>query len=263
MKGLIVDSKTFFTLIFFSLLFLAFDNFGLLKFPKFLVQHLTIPIQFGLYQSGNSLAKQFEFIVLIRHAALENKALKQQLNDVLIENASLRKQILENKIFADQQNSLSPQTYDLLPARVIGHSRYLIIDKGSSDGLEIGQAVVLKDSYIGQIKTITPKTSEVVLSSDPDSKIAAYSQGNGGSARGILQGQFGSQILMDKILHQENIEKGDLVYSEGTEGKLPKGLILGKVQQVMERQNEIFKQAKVEPLFNVLDLTLVFVIRSS
>lgn len=263
MKGLLVDSKTFFTLIFISILLFLFDTLGILNFPKSLVQHLTTPIQYGIYQTGISLAKQFEFVVLIRKAGMENRALKEQMADLLVENASLRKKLSESEIFSDQQNSLSPQTYDLLPARVIGNSRYLTLDKGSSDGMVAGQAVVLKDSYIGQIKKVNPKTSEVVLSSDPDSKIAVYSQGDGGKARGILQGQFGSELLMDKILHQEVVGEGNLVYSEGTEGKLPRGLIMGKVTRVLERQNEVFKQAKVEPLFNVVDLNLVFVIRSS
>lgn len=262
MKGLLVDSRIFFTLIFFSLLILLLDSLGLLYFPKYLSQQLVVPIQYGVYQTGISLARQFEFVIIIRRAARENKALRGQLAELLVENASLRKVLEENQIFQDQNLSLKIDTYNLLPAKVIGNSRYLSINKGISDGVEVGQAVVLKDNYIGQVKKVTPKTAEVVLSSDPDSKIAVYSQGGLGRARGILQGQFGSEALMDKILHQETIGVGDLVYSEGTEGKLPKGLILGKVSEVYARENEIFKQAKVEPLIEVLDLNLVFVIRS-
>ena len=68
-------------------------------------------------------------------------------------------------------------------------------------------------------------------------------------------------MLLDKILHEEPIAQGDLVYSEGTEGYLPRGLIVGRVNEVIEKQNEVFKQAKVKPIFDIRDLELVFVIQ--
>ena len=102
-------------------------------------------------------------------------------------------------------------------------------------------------------------TSQVLLPSDPDSKLSVFSQGEAGRSQGILIGQFGSEMLMDKILHQEPINIGDLVYSEGLEGELPRGLIIGKVSQVFTRENEVFKQAKVEGVFDTKNLDVVFV----
>jgi len=90
--------------------------------------------------------------------------------------------------------------------------------------------------------------------------MAAFSQGLEGVAKGVLVGQFGTESLLDKILHEETIKAGDLVYSEGTEGNLPRGLILGKVVEVKGEENEVFKQAKVVPVFDIRDLELVFVI---
>jgi rod shape-determining protein MreC len=180
----------------------------------------------------------------------------------LIENALLQKKLSETQILVDQYNKLNPQTFDLLPTRVIGINRYLIIDRGSDEGITSGQAVVYKDNFVGLVKDVSPKTSRVILPQDPDSKIPVFSQNTEGTAKGMLIGQFGSELLIDKILHQEVIKAGDLVYSEGTEGKLPKGLIIGKVTEVFERQNEIFKQAKVDPVFDIADLDVVFAIRN-
>lgn len=255
-----VNLRLFLFLCLISLFLLLFDNLDLLKFPKGILQTVTLPLQYGLYQNGNWTIKQIKTLLLSRTAAQENLALKQQLGELLTENADLKKRLSETAILIDQEHNLNPQTYDLKPARVIGLGRYLLIEKGSIDGVTIGQAVVWKDNYIGQIKLISAKTSQVILAEDPDSKVAVYSQGQGGKAKGILIGLFGSKMLMDKILHQENVEAGDIVYSEGTEGILPKGLIMGKVAQVSERQNEIFKQAQVIPLFDPADLNVVFLI---
>ena len=53
---------------------------------------------------------------------------------------------------------------------------------------------------------------------------------------------------------------GDLVYTEGIEEYLPRGLILGKITKVLMRENEVFKSAKIQPNFDIRDLELVFVI---
>lgn len=263
MKVLLKDIKILSFLVFLSLLLFLFDNLGLMRFPKSLVQYLTVPIQYGFYQSGKSLSRQFEFVILTRRASLENKALRKQLGELMTENSDLRARLKEMTAMVDSYGKLSPKTYDMVPARVMGMNRFMVIDKGSDDGVNIDQVVVFKDNYLGKIKKVSPRSSEVLPAQDPESKIAVFSQNNSGRAKGILQGQFGSEMLMDKILHQEIVEAGDLVYSEGTEGKLPKGLIMGKISEVLERQNEVFKQAKVEPIFNLTDLDLVFVIRSS
>lgn len=253
--------KTYLILSFFSLLIFLFDILGFLNFPKTAIQTLTVPIQYGFYQGSKAIGNQFEFIINARTAVKENKALKVQMADILIENARLRKDKNENEIILSSYNKLNPQTFDLLPARIIGISRFLTIDKGSNDGIILGQVVVFKDYFVGIIKLVSPKSSQILLSEDPDSKIAVFSQNDEGRARGILLGQFGSKLLMDKILHEENIKVGDLVYSDGTEGKIPKGLLVGKVTKVLEKTNEVFKQAEVEPIYENQNLDIIFVIR--
>lgn len=226
------------------------------------VQYLTIPVQYGFYKSGQTISAQFDFLFLTRKTLQENKAMQKQIAELLVENADLRRNLVETEALVDQENSVNPKTFDLLPSRPIGLGRYLTLDKGSQDGVNIGQAVIFKDAYLGQIKEVSPKTSQVILSTDPDSKIAVFAHSQKGKAKGILSGQFGSEILMDKILHQESVEVGDLIYSEGTEGKFPRGLIMGKVSKVFERQNEVFKQAEVVQLFKIDDLEMVFVLRN-
>jgi len=260
-KVLPSDLKTFSFLVFFSLLIFLFDILGFLNFPKTVIQTFTVPIQYGLYQGGKVIGNQFEFISNARTAVKENKALKIQMGELLVENARLKKDMENNNIILNTYNKLNPKTFDLTPVRVIGISRFLTIDKGSNDGVNLGQVIVFKDNFIGTIKLISPKSSQVLLAEDPDSKIAVFSQNDEGRARGILLGQFGSKLLMDKILHEENIKVGDLVYTDGTEGKIPKGLLVGKVTKVLDKPNEVFKQAEIEPIFESQNLDIVFLIK--
>lgn len=260
MKTLLTQSKLSIILTVVSLLILLLDNLGLFKLPKALMQNVTLPIQYGLYKSGHTLLSQFSFVFEARFAYQQNIALKKQLADLLSENSNLRRRLSESQGAIDQQNSLSPRTFNLLPARPVGFGRYLILERGSLDGLREGEVVVFKDNYIGKIKNVTPKSSQVMLLQDPDSKVAVFSQGKGTKAKGILSGQFGSELLMDKILHSENISEGDVVYSEGSEGLLPRGLVIGRVSKVESRENELFQQARVKPALDIPDLDIVFVI---
>lgn len=260
MDRILPHFQTFLILIVLSILILILDIFQLLSLPKSFLSYLTNPISFGLYQTNQRVGRQFSFLYNLRISSRENKALKEQIGQLLSENARLRKQLSETEGMLSQEKHLDPTTYNLLPARPIGISRYLKIDKGVSSGVKSGEAVVFNDNYIGKIVTVGEKSANIQLLTDPDSKVAAFSQGLEGKAKGVLVGQFGSEILFDKILHEEKINNGDLVYSEGTEGFLPRGLILGKVSQVSEQETQIFKQAKVQPNFDIRDLELVFVI---
>lgn len=231
-----------------------------LDFPKKIASYITNPISFGLYNSYQGVRSQLYFVFASRFVARENKTLKEQLGTLLFENTTLKKRLSEVQSQLEQFEFISPTTYNLVPARPVGLGRFLKIDKGSGDGIRVGQAVMFKDNFVGRIKETSLKSSTVLLMQDPDSKIASFTQGGGGRAKGVVVGQFGTESLMDKILHEEIIEIGDMVYSEGTEGFLPRGLILGKVSEVLERKNEVFKQAKVKPVFDIRDLELVFVI---
>lgn len=261
MTKVIPNIKIFLILILLCLMIFILDIIHLLDWPKRLLFYITNPVSFGIYNTNRNVGKQFHFIFQARFAAQENKALREQVGKLLSENATLRKKLAETESLVSQEKHLDPSTYNLLPARPIGLSRNLKIDRGSASGIKVGQAVVFEDNFVGKVIAVSPASSNIQLLTDPDSKVASFSQNIEGKAKGVLIGQFGTEILMDKILHEEKIAADDLVYSEGLEGFLPRGLILGRVSQVLGRENEVFKQAKVQPIFDVRDLELVFVIQ--
>lgn len=236
------------------------DYLKLLSIFKSFASLATNPISFGLYDTKQNIGRQFYFIFEARFSSQENKALKEQLSQLLSENTNLKKRLAEAQTQLEQFNFISPSTYNLVAARPVGFNRFLKIDKGEESGIKQNQAVVFKDNYVGKVKQVGVKNATIELLEDPDSKIAAFSQSLNGRSKGVVIGQFGTEGLMDKILHEESIEVGDLIYSEGLEGFLPRGLILGKVTEVKELPNEVFKQAKIKPVFDIRDLELVFVI---
>jgi rod shape-determining protein MreC len=253
--------RPFLTFFLISVAVFTLDSFKFLSLPKSGLSYITNPIQYGLYTSAQGVGRQFYFVFQARFAAQENKAMQAQVAQLISENASLRTKLAETEAQLTQQQSLDPRTYNLVSARPIGLDRFLKIDRGSNDGLKQWSAVIFKDNYIGQITGISERGAEVKLAVDPDSKLSAFALDKDGKAKGVLTGQFGSEMLLDKILHEEPIKEGDLVYSEGLEGFLPRGLILGTVTEILDKETQVFKQAKVKPIFDVRDLELVFIIK--
>lgn len=236
------------------------DSLGMLSPLRLATGYLMTPIQIGIYQTGLKIKSQFEFIFTAKTAVNENQALKRQLSDLLLENAALRQELTNTKSLVAQQAVISPTTYDQLPANILGMTRFLIIDKGSNQGIKPGMAVIFRDSLIGQVKEVSDSRSTVILTSDPDSKISSMINTEQGKTKGLLIGQFGQGLLLDKILHQEPVGVGDLVYTEGIETALPKGLVLGAVTEVISKDNEVFKQARIRPIFDPNNLDTVYII---
>lgn len=260
MERVIPSFKIFIFLLILSLLIIFLDGLNFFKYFKSALFYITNPISFGMYNTSKNINKQVYFLFAARLSAQENIALKEQIGKLLSENADIRKKLAETEAQLSQQKHLDPRTYNLIAARPIGLNKYLRIDKGSEARVKVGEAVIFNDNYIGRITEVSEKAANIQLLMDPDSKVAAFSQSLNGRAKGLLLGQFGTDLLMDKILHEETINVGDLVYSEGTEGFLPRGLILGRVTEILNRENEVFKQAKVAQIFDIRDLELVYVI---
>ncbi len=260
LKALFENAKLYLILFGISLLIFVADFYNLTEGFKGIVQFISTPIQYGVYSTGIKFGREFDFIIISRNAAKENDILNTKVSEIVSENAALKKRIVELEGMVEQEDSLSPQTFSLVPARPIGlnESRYLLIDKGSLDGFKVNQPVLYKDNYIGKIISLGPRQSRVLLPSDPESKIAVFVSSEEGRAKGVLIGQFGSEAIIDKILHDEPIKIGDIVYSEGTEAS-PRGLVLGKVTEVMEQSNEVFKKAKVDPIIDITNLDIVFI----
>ena len=256
----IPNLQLFLTLLLISSFLFILDSLGALKYPKIALSFITTPIQYGFYKSFQNLGQQFYFIKNAKDLSGQNENLKAQLGQALSENATLQRKLSEANDQISQSNYLDPKNYNLLPARPIGLDRNLHIDKGSEDGVQTGQVVVFENNFIGKVAHVSPKGASITLITDPYTKLSAFSQNLEGKAKGIILGQFGAELIFDKILQEEKIKEGNLVFSDGLEEFIPRGLILGKVSTVLGKSSEVFKQAKVKPTFDVRDLEVVFVI---
>lgn len=171
----------------------------------------------------------------------------------------------ENDFLREKLNLTSKKSWDTSLANIIGrdfeNNRSFIIDRGSNDGIAIGMPVVLKgEVVIGKISDVSYNSSKVKTIIDTQSKIAAITIESkiSGLARGL-----GSDIVLDLIAKNKSPKVGDLVISSGVDGLWPRGLIIGKVKNIISEETSVFNSADIELLTDFRDFDRIFVILNS
>ncbi len=254
-------SFLFLILIFLSFLFFWFDKqdwlspvFALFRKPLNKVEESF----FGAYKNASSLFS------LTNRKAMEEKIveLEGKVRYLSSEENELSSCLEENERIKRLLGASLPIKWHFMEARVVGVAEKMKIARGKKDGLKKGQNVVSEDILVGRILSVDEETSLVQLVNDLTSKIPVEVKrpGLAGSqAKGILFGQSGNNLLLDKVLQAEFIQKGDLVVTTGDEGWLS-GLLIGEVREVSPKSAEVYKRANVSPLINYQGLSVVFIV---
>lgn len=198
----------------------------------------------------------------VRQLDNRNASLQGQVNDLKAQLAKTRELQRENDQLRTQLDTGTPNQYNLLPAHVLGADpdslrTLLQIDRGSTSGLREGMAVIANSGLVGVIDSVDSYSAKILAINDPVFKISALAQDS--RATGIIRGQLGTGLKMEKISQTDNIRLGETVITAGS-GLVPKGILIGEVQNVNRADNAIFQAASVKPIVMVSKLELVFVI---
>jgi rod shape-determining protein MreC len=149
-----------------------------------------------------------------------------------------------------------------LAAHVIGkdpspwfHS--VMLDKGQTDGVEVGLPVVSPEGIVGLVIQTTSHSAKVMLITDPNSAVDALVQNS--RARGIVKGGLSGFCDLQYMLHKYEVQVGDTVVSSGMDGVFPKGVPVGQVTSIATQESGIFQSIAVTPFvdFNSLEEVLV------
>jgi len=152
---------------------------------------------------------------------------------------------------------------EYITAAVIGRDispflHYVIINRGSDDGLRRGMPVVSSQGLVGRVAAVTADGARVQLITDPDTAINVRIQPSG--SEGLLEGSITGDITIGAIPQDANINNGDLVLTSGLGGNYPPDMLIGQISGVRQRPVELFQTASVEPVVDFSQLEIVLVI---
>lgn len=154
---------------------------------------------------------------------------------------------------------------NIVAADVIGQDtssylRWVILNKGTRDGIREGDPVVSDLGLVGRVETATAGMSWVRLVNDPASAVNARLQG--ADAEGTVVGQLQGGLRMEYIPQAAAIEVGDMALTSGLGGTFPPNIVIGQVTSVRRQQATFFQAAEVRPTVNFDNLRIVAVVTS-
>lgn len=250
------------------LLFLVFSNpNGYFDGGRSVALSIFLPFQKVFYSFSIGYQNLVDFFGSIGQLKDENQKLNAQNIELLAKNAMLNDAENENVVLREQLNLLPRNQYDLIASTVIsqdpnGQGNWIEIDRGSDDGIEVGMSVIVSRSIlIGRVQEVNANNSRIILLTNSKSTINATTSENG--ARGIVKGEYGLSVVFDMILQTESIKPGDSVVSTGSGGDLPRGLLIGTVQEVHNSSDNLFQQATVVSPIQLSKLQTVFIIKKN
>lgn len=257
----------------FLLLFLALavttlilDHTDRLQPVKNLVAQITSPVQEVLSSATGRLTDFRQLFTDMEVCRAENEELQLLVDQLIIENVRLREAEIENVTLREQLNfKQANPSFELLTSQVIGRdpsnlAGYLIIDRGTRQGVAVGMPVLTHRGLVGRVTEAAPNSSKVLLITDPSSSVNALIQES--RATGVVQGSIRQGLTMRYIQQTEDVKPGDLVLTSGLGGNFPTRLIIGQVTAVMKTDVELFQQAEVRPSVDFGRLEMVLVLTS-
>lgn len=192
--------------------------------------------------------------------------LEARLASMSVDHVKLKALEEENRMLRDTAKFLANTGYDHVSARVIARSTdisraTILIDRGSTDGIEIGMAVVVGDGiYVGKITTLHEHVSTVTLAADPSSRVAASPIATT-RLYGLIQGEGNGVARLTLVPQNEPLKANDIIVTAGTEEKIPPNLPIALVNEIQGKPTDPFKTATLEPLAHSGRLQLVAVLR--
>ncbi len=194
-----------------------------------------------------------------------NAELEADVSDLQAQVIQLQQEVGETEILAalvDFETANPQNSYKA--AAVIGRDpspflQYVIINRGSNDGIQRGMPVVTNQGLVGRVDAVIADAARIQLITDPASNVNVRLQN--AEANASLIGSVTGDVTLDLIPQDVALESGDLVLTSGLGGGYPPDLIVGQIINIRTRDFDLFQQAAVQPVvdFNRLQIVLVIV----
>lgn len=215
------------------------------------------------YQAVQSLITQPEDITTLRqrNSQLEAENSKLQVQIVELQQQVTEAELLSTLVDYERRNVENQYIAAAVIARDISpFMHYIIIDRGSDDGLRKGMPVITQQGLVGSVAAVTAGAARVQLINDLGSSINAILQQSG--VDGVVNGKITGEIELDMVSKNATIQPGELVLTSGLGGKFPANIVIGQVVTIRSEAYSLFQSASVQPAVDFSQLEIVLIIKN-
>ncbi len=219
---------------------------------------ISSSIQQSLWGAGDKVAGFFQGSGLAR----DNEQLQLRIQELLAENILLEELQQENENLREALEIGLAKEFRLLLVDVIAKDigqDSILINQGAKDGLSQGMPVVTEQKVLlGRITDVYDGFSRVSLLSSKDSSFdVRLAESN---VTGVIKGQGGTNLYLDLVSQDEELEEGGLIVTSALGGIYPKGLLVGFIEKIERSDVKPFYEINASAFFDLGSINSVFVI---
>jgi rod shape-determining protein MreC len=220
------------------------------------------PFERSLVWVQNSSGNLWHNYFYLRGVRAENRQLKEQIEHMRLEQVRLAEDAAQARrlqtLLAFKEQFISRT----VAAQVIGssgsdHSRIIYIDKGENAGIKRDMAVMTVAGIVGKVLLVYPSVAQVLLISDESSGVGALLEKT--RLQGVLRGTANGEVVLERVMSDEQVPVGETVLTSGGDQIFPKGLPVGTVTKVGSGR-DLFLNIKIKPAADLSQLEEVMVL---
>jgi rod shape-determining protein MreC len=253
-----------------SVMLMAFSSNPAVREVQSGISFAFRPFQDALDSAARAVASVATAMTEIDQLRVDNAALRAENERLAAERARLEEIRRENEQLTALMQLRAGFDFESTAATVIAREssefrRLVTLDKGTDDGIAVGDVVVAAGGALaGRVTDVGPASAKVVLLTDSGSTVIGQLSTN--AATGEVVGQLGGVLIMRQIDSGETIAAGDEVVTAGIElgggvrSPYPKGLLIGQVVDVRRDANDVVQTAYLQPAAQLDKLEYLLVI---
>jgi rod shape-determining protein MreC len=220
------------------------------------------PFERGVVWVENGTGNLWHNYFYLRGVRAENRQLKTQIEQMRLQQVRLSEDAAQARrlqtLLAFKEQFISRT----VGAQVIGASgsdlsRVVYIDKGENAGIKRDMAVITADGIVGKVLVVYPSVSQVLVINDQSSGVGAMLEKT--RLQGVLRGTASGEVVLERVMSDEQVPVGETVLTSGGDQIFPKGLPVGTVVKVGNGK-DLFLNIKVKPAADLSKLEEVLVL---
>jgi rod shape-determining protein MreC len=220
------------------------------------------PFERALVWVQNSTGNVWHNYFYLRGVRAENRQLKEQIEQMRLQQVRLSEDAAQARRLQTLLSFKEQFISKTVAAQVIGTSgsdlsRIVTIDKGENAGIQRDMAVITADGIVGKVLFVSPNLAQVLLISDQSSGVGAILDKS--RLQGVLRGTANGEVVLERVMSDEQVQPGDIVLTSGGDQIFPKGLPVGTVTRVGSGK-DLFLSIRIKPAANLSRLEEVLVL---
>jgi rod shape-determining protein MreC len=214
---------------------------------------------------GSSASDMYHGYLDMRHAVQQNLELHRKVDELTTKNLTLLQsegdlERLRTLLGYSERFAVPTKMAEAVMLDISGRFKSLIIDRGSSAGIDVDDAVVNANGLIGRVVLTTKDMAKVQLVTDSNSSVGVLIERT--RRQGVLRGDgAGGAQLYDIPATGADVRPGDSVLTAGIDGIYPKGIPAGVVTKV-EKGQALFMTITVKPTVDFASIEEVIVLQT-